>query len=105
MTNKTIDDFSKFDFKSLGQYLLQLSPFEVATLGCLLGLVLIPPLNAKEQNSVGNFLELIGQVLLSSSSQDSVINPSLDEKTFNTYKKSINNDISYLYNLIKNKFD
>lgn len=103
MNNKTIEDFSNFDFKSLGQYLLTLSPFEVATLGCVLGLCLIPPLNANEQNSVGNFLELIGQVLLSSSSQDSVLEPSVTEKTFNSFKSKVSSDINYLFKLIKDK--
>lgn len=100
MDDDVIKNFINFDYTSLSKYLKKLSPIEVASLGSLIGILLIPSLNQNEQNALGNFLELIGQVLLSSASQAELINPSLDEFEFTKFKSAYNNDIEFILELI-----
>ncbi len=56
-----INEFSKF-VKSL-------PPNEFALTACLFGFIISQPLDSLSQQSVGNFLELVGQVILTISSQ------------------------------------
>lgn len=100
MDDDIIKNFINFDYASLSKYLKKLSPVEVASFGSLIGILLIPSLTQNEQNSLGNFLELIGQVLLSSASQAELINPSLDEKEFINFKSTYNQDIKFILELI-----
>lgn len=48
---------------SLSQLLLSLNPFEFATLAYILGVLLSEGLNANEQSSLGNFYNLLGEVI------------------------------------------
>ena len=106
MNNNVINDFSNFDFKSLSEFLKSLSPLELSTIGCVLGLIMIPTLTSDEQNSLGNFFELVGQVLLTSAAQQSLLEPSLSTKEFEKFTNSNNQNLSCIINqinLLKNK--
>ena len=64
------DDFLNADYASIGDYIFSLSGTEYAIIGALLGLVIGSKLTINQQNSVGNFLELVGQTLLAISAQE-----------------------------------
>ena len=101
MNDDSIKNFINYDFQSLASYLKKLSPIEFSTLASLIGLILIPSLSTNEQNSVGNFLELIGQVLLTSGAQGQLLNPDLSQDDFDKFRKTYSKDILFLLNLIK----
>ena len=106
MDNNVINDFSNFNFKSLSEFLKSLSPLELSTIGCVLGLIMIPTLTSDEQNSLGNFFELVGQVLLTSAAQQSLLEPSLSTSEFVKFTNSNNQNLSCIINqinLLKNK--
>lgn len=67
------DAFEKFvnnDFKKLSNSLFSLSAFEFNLLATLIGFALTPALSTNEQNSLGNFFALIGQVLMTANAQN-----------------------------------
>lgn len=101
MNDDSIKNFINYDFQSLASYLKKLSPIEFSTLASLIGLILIPSLSTNEQNSVGNFLELIGQVLLTSGAQGQLLNPDLSQDDFDKFRKTYSEDLHFLLNLIK----
>ena len=101
MNDDSIKNFINYDFQSLASYLKKLSPIEFSTLASLIGLILIPSLSTNEQNSVGNFLELIGQVLLTSGAQGQLLNPDLSQDDFDKFRKTYSKDLHFLLNIIK----
>ena len=54
---------SRNPITSLSQLLLSLNPFEYATLAYILGILLSEGLNYNEQSSLGNFYNLLGEVI------------------------------------------
>lgn len=70
-------------FKNFACLLNSLSSFEFVTIGVLIGYILSLGLNVNEQNSLGNWFELIGQVLLTFNAQ---------EETLMSNTESNNND-------------
>ena len=64
------DEFLNCDYALIGDFLFNLSGFEYAVIGTILGIVISSKLSINQQNSIGNFLELVGQILLSISSQE-----------------------------------
>jgi hypothetical protein len=76
-----LNKFNQNTINSYSQILAKLSPAEFATLGCALSLILIQTLNPNEQNTIGNLLEMIGQILLTSYAQASVIDPNISPVT------------------------
>ncbi len=67
--------FESEKLKSLAKWLYTLSPLEISSIGCVIGLIGIETLTVNEQNVIGNFLELIGQILLTSNAQASCVDP------------------------------
>ncbi len=53
----------------LSELLLSLNPYEFSTLAFLIGILLCEGLSADEQNSLGNFYELLGQTILTVGAQ------------------------------------
>lgn len=77
------DFFQKFDeikFKDFTNELCNLSPTEFVTLGSVIGIIMTLYLDPNKQNTLGNFLEMIGQILLTSYAQATIVNP--DYKNF-----------------------
>ena len=54
---------SRNPITSLSQILLSLNPYEYATLAYILGILLSEGLNYNEQSSLGNFYNLLGEVI------------------------------------------
>ena len=57
------------DFNNFVKYIANLSPNELCITACIFGFLLSQSLDAYSQQSLGNFFELIGQFLLTESSQ------------------------------------
>lgn len=74
--NKPMDftNDDKKNIKGFAAFLLSLSPNEFAALASLLGLLFSQNLDYYSQQSVGNFLECIGQVMLTTSAQGFALN-------------------------------
>ncbi len=72
--NKKLDEFLNFDFGSLSSFLSKISPLEFASIGSIVGIIIASQLTNDEQNSIGNFFELVGQVILTAQAQNSFKN-------------------------------
>lgn len=103
--NNSINDFTNFDFKTLSSILKSIPPLEFGLLGGVIGVIISAPLNSAELNSLGNFLQLISQVMLTIQAQIELVTPSYPlREELATLQNEINEKFNYLYNLIqKNK--
>lgn len=59
--------------KKYASFLKKLSPNEITILGSIIGILLSQNLSAYEAQALGNVLELIGQALLTYSSQQQLL--------------------------------
>ena len=75
MNRYDFDNYKNMSCDSFIKYLLTLSSNELSLLGCALGFLLSIDINANQQSSLGNFFELIGQVLLTISAQNINLQP------------------------------
>lgn len=66
-----------------------LPPKTLAIIGFLIGLTLIDDLNANQQNSLGNFLQLIGQTLEVSAAQQQSISSNNSESRISQLEKEL----------------
>ena len=62
--------FSKMNCSYFIEYLLTLSPNELSLLAIGIGFILSNKIDTNQQNTLGNFFELIGQLLLTISAQN-----------------------------------
>ena len=70
------DEFSKFvnqDYKSFSKWLFSLNAYEFTLIATVAGFLISPTLTINEQNSLGNFFELLGQVVLTINAQGSTL--------------------------------
>ena len=88
MTQKEIEDLvNKQNLKNLTSIILKLSPFEFVTLGTIVGYILSVNLTINEQNSLGNWFELVGQIILTFNAQGSINIPTSALEFINLKKK------------------
>ncbi len=93
-----LNNINKQKIDLLSQMLNKLSPTELVTLGTIIAIILCEYLSPNQQNTLGNFLEMIGQVLLTSYAQATSSIPQyipISVCDFETFEKEI-------LNLIKN---
>ena len=76
MINNSFENFINQDFNLLAKWLSKVNSYEFALYGIVAAFLIAPTLNANEQNSLGNWLEEIGQILLTISSQTFNLNDS-----------------------------
>lgn len=69
MNEEQIEQLQKFV-----EYLLNLTPNEMALLGSAIAILLSQPLTPTQQNVFGNLLELVGQIMLAMGAQGQYIN-------------------------------
>jgi cell shape-determining protein MreC len=62
-------NFGDISRNALVDLLLSLNEFELATLGFIIPILIAPTITANQQNALGNFFELIGQTLQTTSTQ------------------------------------
>ncbi len=71
------DEFYKFvnqDYKSFSKWLFSLNAYEFTLIATIAGFLISPTLTINEQNSLGNFFELLGQVILTINAQGTTLN-------------------------------
>lgn len=93
-------DYSKFkdlSFSSLIDKLLSLSGEELSILACILGFALANGTTIQEQNSIGNFFELLGQFILTTAAQNYKL-----QSHFSPSSQELKSQIDHLYNIIFN---
>lgn len=97
MDEKICKDFASFDYKSFVDLLMSLGTYEFTLISTILGFFIAKPLNAAQQNSLGNFFELIGQIMLTLSAQSYNLAPSnVTVNNFNDFKEDIEKRLDYL---------
>ena len=79
--------------------LLSLNEYELTILGCAIGLLLAPTITVNQQNSLGNFFELVGQVLLTINAQAVNLQPNVPSRQ-QLYK--LINDLQQQINDLRN---
>lgn len=67
--NDGIYEFGDISCNAFVDLLLSLNEYELTVLGCAIGLLLAPTMTINQQNSLGNFFELVGQILLTVNAQ------------------------------------
>lgn len=88
MTQKEIEDLvNKQNLKDLSSIILKSTPFEFVTLGTIVGYLLSANLTINEQNSLGNWFELVGQIILTFNAQGSINIPPSALEFINLKKK------------------
>lgn len=70
MNNEAFDAFMNNDFKKFSNGLFSLSAIEFNLLATVIGFAITPTLTTNEQNSLGNFFTLIGQILMTANAQN-----------------------------------
>ena len=68
--NEAFRNFVNSDYNMLARWLNTLDPYEFTIIGVIIAFLIAPTLNPNQQNSIGNFLEVIGQTLLTISAQE-----------------------------------
>lgn len=62
-------------FKDFARWLTSLNPYEYSALSAVVGLIIAKGLTVPEQNSIGNWLESVGQIILTVNAQASINAP------------------------------
>lgn len=89
-THPLFEEMSKINYKKCSSILFRLSPYEFSALGYLAGLFIATTLTTNEQNSFGNWLQLVGQTILAISAQAELFQPeSVSQHDFDSFKKEI----------------
>lgn len=99
----TINDFTNIDFSSFSSFLSSLSPLEFGTLGCVIGLLISSNLSSDALDSLGNFLELVGQVMLTCQAQMPTPMSNESKNEFNAIRNEIRKMYSDFINYINKK--
>ena len=60
------------NIKDFGKWISELTPLEFTTIGTIIGYLISSVLTVQEQNSVGNWFELVGQIILTFNAQESL---------------------------------
>lgn len=80
-------NFNQEEIKNFASWILTLSPFEFTTLATITGYIISMSLTTAEQNSVGNWLELVGQIILTFNAQSAASQPPSAAQYCNLVKK------------------
>lgn len=80
---------------------LTLNAFEFSLLAVIIGFIASNKLNSLQQNSVGNFFELIGQVMLTMGAQNQTIGPQpISQEQYNFALSEIRKKIANIDKII-----
>lgn len=70
MNSKHFENFVNQDFDSFSEWIFSLNPYEFTLIATVIGFTIAPALTVNQQNSLGNFFELLGQVILTINAQN-----------------------------------
>jgi hypothetical protein len=73
MNSKQFEDFVNQDYATLADWLFSLNAYEFSLIATAIGFAISPSLTINQQNSLGNFFELIGQVILTINAQNTTL--------------------------------
>ena len=101
MNKQFIEDFYKLfnfndhssdnnPFKNLAGKLTSINPYEFAALSAIIGLLISSGLTVPEQNSIGNWFEALGQIILTINAQASLINQNQSNERISNLENEIN---------------
>ena len=112
------DEYQKFinqDFDSFSNWLFSLNAYEFSLIASIIGFVISPALTINQQGSLGNFFELLGQVILTINAQNTTlyqsgfqrsgIKPCIENKNLEEEIILIKNELIKLRNEIFNNFN
>ena len=71
--NNHFENFINQDFGSFSDWLSSLNAYEFTAIAVLIGFAISPTLTINQQNSLGNFLELVGQLILTVNAQATTV--------------------------------
>ncbi len=103
MDNEAFKKFVNQDFLGLSSWIDTLNPYEFSLIASIIGFIIAPPLSANEQNSLGNFFELIGQVLLAIAAQNITVQGA--NNTNNSQNSNNNTNLENEINKLKNEIN
>lgn len=83
-------EFGDMSCNAFVDLLLSLNSYELTILGTSIGLLIAPTITINQQNSLGNFFELLGQILLTINAQEINLQPTAPSR------KQLNDKIQYL---------
>ncbi len=66
-------EFANLDYKTFSEWLFSLDALEFTLLATIIGYSISPTLTINQQNSLGNFFELVGQIILTFNAQNSTL--------------------------------
>lgn len=85
-----MNDAQKINYKRFSNFLFKLNPYEYSTIAFIMGIIISSQLTTSEQNSLGNWLQLIGQTLETMSAQNQLLNPqNVNPNEYEAFKKDI----------------
>lgn len=88
----------------MSSILSDLSPLEFGVLGCIIGIILSATLSSDDLNSLGNFFELVGQVMLTVQAQMENGTPThTHSEEFYSLKKEMDDKYNYLLKLLNKR--
>lgn len=86
-----MDEEKQKSMASFADALTSLSPFEFTTLGVIAGYILSYGLSVNQLNAIGNWFELIGQLMLTIGAQKTLKSPGVSYQEFQELKTSVSN--------------
>ncbi len=100
-----MENFNFREIKDFSTWLNSLTPLEFTTLGTIIGYLISSVLTVSEQNSIGNWFELVGQIILTFNAQGSNQLPPSPKQYCDLEKLvyKLNNEINTLKNKINSK--
>ncbi len=99
MDSKEYKEFINQDFSSFSNWLFSLTPYEFTLIGTAIGYVFGATLTINQQNSLGNFFSLIGQVLQTINAQGITVSQTPKQYSKvrpDLQKESIEEEIKYI---------
>lgn len=73
MDSEHFEKFANQDFESFSDWLFSLNAYEFSLIATMIGFAISPTLTVNQQNSLGNFFELLGQVILTINAQNTTL--------------------------------
>lgn len=95
------ESFEKEKIKSIVKWLYKLSPLELISTGCIIAIIICECTSVNEQAVIGNFLEQIGQIILTASSQAQAVDPNYISASL-CQLKTLQKQIDYIKSTLKN---
>lgn len=98
MNNKHFKNFINQDYKSFSNALFSLNAYEFTLIATAIGFAIGPTLSTNQQNSLGNFFQLIGQILLTLNAQNVTLDTEKLDTNTNIKLKKMQQDLNKIIN-------